>query len=157
VLGPRDDWAIEASGQGSGPAPVGQSGMTFGRARPGAAGGQAFGSRREAIVQSSPAETTSPSPRSLRDHPEFYNALTSNCVTDIVPHARAGHPAAHIGWQILLSGYAARQAYQNGNLDQSMPFEQLEAHSRINEAAVAADKDSDFSTRIRMALPAPAR
>jgi Domain of unknown function (DUF4105) len=94
---------------------------------------------------------------SLRDQPQFYNALTSNCVTEIVPHARAGHPDAHIGWQLLLSGYAARQAYQNGNLDTSMPFEQLEARSHINAAAMAADQDPDFSNRIRIGLPNPAK
>ena len=92
---------------------------------------------------------------SLRDHPEFYNALTSNCITDIVPHARAGHPLAHIGWKTLLSGYAARQAYENGNLDDSMPYEQLEARSHINAAAMAANDDPDFSNRIRVGLPVP--
>jgi Domain of unknown function (DUF4105) len=92
---------------------------------------------------------------SLRQNPEWYNALTTNCVTSIVPHARAGRPTAHYTWQTMLAGYAARQAYDNGNLDDSMPFEQLEARSHINPAAQAADNAPDFSQRIRAGLPVP--
>jgi Domain of unknown function (DUF4105) len=92
----------------------------------------------------------------LSDHPQFYNALTSNCITDVVPHARAGRPSAQVGWQLVLSGYAARQAYENGRIDTSMPYEQLHERSHINDAAMAADQDPDFSTRIRIGLPVPA-
>jgi Domain of unknown function (DUF4105) len=95
---------------------------------------------------------------SLRDHPEFYNTLTTNCVTSIVPHAKAGHPSSHMGWELLLSGYADHQAYYNGVLDDSMPLEELEARSHINAAATAVegDQDPDFSNRIRIGLPVPA-
>ncbi len=93
----------------------------------------------------------------LREHPTFYNALTTNCVTSIIPHARAGRPsAAPLSWELIFSGYVARRAYKNNNLDTSVPFEQLEARSRINDAAIAADDRSDFSTRIRAGLPRPA-
>lgn len=92
----------------------------------------------------------------LHDRPEFYNALTSNCVTSIIPHARAGstHTTARtFSWEILLPGYSARRAYKNGNVNTSMPFEELEARSHINPAAQAADRDPDFSNSIRRNLP----
>jgi hypothetical protein len=92
---------------------------------------------------------------SLRDHPEWYNALTTNCITSIVPHAHAANASAHNSWKTLLSGYAARQAYDNGHLDDSMPFEQLEAKSRINDVAVGAPDDSTFGQVIRKGLPEP--
>jgi hypothetical protein len=92
---------------------------------------------------------------SLRDHPEWYNALTTNCVTSVVPHLRAGRPSAHNSWKTLLSGYAAEQGYENGSLDDSMSFEELHARSRINDAAIAADDAADFSQRIRASLPVP--
>jgi hypothetical protein len=60
-----------------------------------------------------------------------------------------------MSWEILLSGYAARQAYRNGRLDTSMPFEVLEARSRINDAALAAVADPNFSQVIRAGLPNP--
>jgi hypothetical protein len=92
---------------------------------------------------------------SLREQPQWYNALTSNCITSIVPHAQAGRSTAHNSWMTLVSGYAARQAYQNGALDDSIPFEQLEARSRINDVAVSAVNDATFSQTIRLALPKP--
>jgi hypothetical protein len=96
------------------------------------------------------------SANSLKDQPAFYNALTSNCVTSILPHARdAGLPGT-MSWDILASGYAARQAYRNGYLDTSLPFETLEARSRVNDAANAAGNDPDFSKLIRAGLPNPA-
>lgn len=94
----------------------------------------------------------------LHDHPEFYNALTTNCVTSIIPHANAGQPHPNsrtFSWEILLAGHSAHRAYRNGNLDTSMPFEQLEARSHINSAALAADRDADFSNKIRIGLPQP--
>jgi hypothetical protein len=94
----------------------------------------------------------------LHDRPEFYNALTSNCVTSIIPHARAGNPATTAwtcSWEILLPGYSARRAYRNGNIDTSMPFEEVEARSHVNRAAVAAGSSQDFSARIRAGVPRP--
>ena len=92
----------------------------------------------------------------LRDRPAFYNALTTNCVTSIVPHARAGRAeAAPWSWKVILSGHAAQLAYANNSIDTSLPFEQLKAHSHINDAAVAAGDAPDFSTRIRLGLPRP--
>jgi hypothetical protein len=94
----------------------------------------------------------------LFDHPEFYNAMTSNCVTSILPHVRAGDPNTTARWyskEILLPGHSARRAYENGNIDTSMPFEEVEARSHVNRAAQAADRDPDFSNKIRIGLPQP--
>jgi len=92
---------------------------------------------------------------SLRDRPEWYNALTSNCITSVVPHMKAGRSAAHYTWRTFLSGYVAEQAYQNGQLDDSVLFERLQARSHINAAARAAPNDSHFSEVIRAGLPVP--
>ena len=91
----------------------------------------------------------------LARQPEFYNALTSNCVTNIVYISRAINPSARLTWETLLSGHAARQAYRNGRLDTRLPFEELEARSRVNEIAKRADADPDFSRTIRRDLPNP--
>ena len=91
----------------------------------------------------------------LKDRPEFYNALTSNCATNVLEHARDGELPAEMSWDIVLSGYAARQAYRNGRLDTSMPFEALQSRSRINDAALAAGNGPDFSKAIRAGLPNP--
>jgi hypothetical protein len=93
----------------------------------------------------------------LAKEPQFYNALTSNCVTNVVYSIRSINPAASITWETLLSGYAARKAYRNGRLDRRLPFEQLEARSRVNDVAIAAKSDRDFSKVIRIGLPTPNR
>jgi hypothetical protein len=61
-------------------------------------------------------------------------------------------PSAGIG-RHWLSGHAAEYAHDNGQLDPSLPFEELRRRSRINAAAGAADRAHDFSRRIREGLP----
>jgi hypothetical protein len=90
---------------------------------------------------------------SLRDHPQFYNALTDNCITGIVENAKAGHKTAHMQWETFLSGYAPRQMYENGVIDTSIPLDHLTDQSLITPKALAADKDPDFSAKIRVGLP----
>lgn len=92
----------------------------------------------------------------LKDRPAFYNALTDNCATTVVTRVQDAGIPAKMSLDILLSGYAARQAYANGHLDTRLPFEELRRRSHINEAAHAVGNSSDFSTLIRAGLPNPA-
>lgn len=91
----------------------------------------------------------------LRDHPEWYNALTTNCTTDIVPHLSATGEDGRIplDWRILLNGYADRMVYQQGRLAGDLPFDELKLRAHINDAARAADHAPDFSSRIRVGRP----
>jgi hypothetical protein len=91
----------------------------------------------------------------LAKQPEFYNALTSNCVTNVVYNTRTVNPKARITWETLLSGYAAQQAYRNGRLDSRLPFEELEKRCHVNDAALAAGDGPDFSRKIRVGVPIP--
>ena len=89
----------------------------------------------------------------IRDHPRFYNTLTTNCTTMILAHAAVNVGHVPYSWKIILSGYAPEYAYDQGRFDRSLPFEELMRRSHINAAAQAADKDPDFSKRIRAGLP----
>ncbi len=89
----------------------------------------------------------------LRDHPAWYNSLTTNCTTNVLRHTRA-NPGDHAySWKILLSGYAPLYAYERGRLDTSLPFDELKRRSYVNGPAQAADQAPDFSQRIREQLP----
>ena len=89
----------------------------------------------------------------LKDHPAFYNTLTTNCTTTILVHTRV-NPGAHpFNWKVLLSGYAPQYAYELGRLDTSLPFDELRRRSRVDDRAQAADQDPEFSQRIREGLP----
>ncbi len=90
---------------------------------------------------------------SLRERPEFYNTLTTNCTTVILMHTRVNPGSLPYSWKILLSGYAPEYVYGAARLDQSLPFEELKRRSHINAAAQAADQAPDFSRRIRAGLP----
>ncbi|MFH0351375.1 MAG: DUF4105 domain-containing protein [Chromatiales bacterium] len=91
----------------------------------------------------------------LAAHPEFYNAALDNCTTGIrlnVQHIGAAQPW---DYRILVNGLGDQLLYERGNIDTSMPFEQLKAASLIVDKAKAADQAPDFSQRIREGLPQP--
>src|SRR5262249_9069437 len=90
----------------------------------------------------------------LAAKPAFYNALTTNCTTVIRQHAlRVAEGPRPWTWKILANGYLDEAAYDNGNVDTSLPFAELRARSLIDAQAQAADQDPAFSQRIRKDLP----
>jgi Domain of unknown function (DUF4105) len=91
----------------------------------------------------------------LREQPEFYNTLTTNCTTDVWSLVRALSDQFPLDWRVLLSGYFPAYAYDLGSLDTRLPFQDLKARSLINDKAHVADHDPDFSERIRAGLPRP--
>jgi len=93
---------------------------------------------------------------SLKDHPQWYNTLTTNCTSTIWLHSRVNPRHLPYSWKILLSGYVPEYLYEHGKLDTSVPFEELQRRAHINALAQAADQAADFSQRIRAAPPANA-
>jgi hypothetical protein len=94
---------------------------------------------------------------SMKEDPEWYNTLTTNCTTDVVRLIRAYGGKARYTWKVLLSGYAPQYAYDLGALDTRIPFNELRKLSYINPKARALDDDPDFSRKIREGLPRPGR
>jgi len=92
----------------------------------------------------------------LRERPEFYNTLTTNCTTAILMNTRVNPESLPFSWKVLLSGYTPAYVYESGRIDQSLPFEELQRRSLVNAAAQAADRAPDFSRRIRAGLPSAA-
>ena len=90
----------------------------------------------------------------LKDHAEWYNTLTTNCTTNIWLHTRVNPGHLPYSWKILLSGYVPEYLYEQGRLDTSVPFAELQQRSLINPRAVAADDAADFSAQIRAGLAA---
>lgn len=85
----------------------------------------------------------------LREHPRFYNSLTTNCTTTIMTHATVNPGHVPYSWKVLLSGYVPEYLYDLGRLDQSLPFEVLRELAHVNAAARAAGASPDFSRLIR--------
>jgi hypothetical protein len=95
----------------------------------------------------------------LHEHPAFYNALTSNCTTNIRVHTLPfAKSPSRWDWRLLLNGKSDEYAYQYGRLAGDLPFDALKAQAHINDTARAADAAADFSDRIRAGragFPAP--
>lgn len=89
----------------------------------------------------------------LAAEPEWYNALTSNCTSNIRGHTLPYSPDSRWNWRLLINGYVDELAYDKGALDRSLPFAELKRESLINDRARAAGDDADFSHRIREGLP----
>jgi hypothetical protein len=89
----------------------------------------------------------------MRDHPRFYNTLTTNCTTTVLLHSRVNPESPPLSWKVLLSGYVPQHAYELGKLNTTLPFAELERRAWVNERAHAADRDPAFSQRIREGLP----
>ena len=90
----------------------------------------------------------------MRDHPEWYNAITNNCTTNITVHAAAARDALpRWDWRILLNGRSDQMLYERGDLAGDLPYPELKQKALINPAARAANDDPDFSKRIRAGRP----
>ena len=91
----------------------------------------------------------------LNRKPEWYNAVTENCMVGFFQiarqHAVKGRGRWH--WSVILNGYADRRAYENGALDTTLSFEELRERSIVNGRARAAGDAPEFSALIRDGLP----
>jgi hypothetical protein len=89
----------------------------------------------------------------MRDHPRWYNAITTNCTTSI----RDQHPSAERmpwDWRLLLNGKADELMFERHTIATAgLPFAELKQRALINPAAKGANDDPEFSARIRAGVP----
>lgn len=85
----------------------------------------------------------------LAEEPRWYNAMTHNCTTTIRHHVRHVAPGNPFNWRILVNGHLDELGYMRGNIDNTLPFEEVRARADITERARAAGNAPDFSDRIR--------
>jgi hypothetical protein len=92
---------------------------------------------------------------SLHRQPEWYNALTQNCMTGAFQLARNVVPSGtgKWHWSIIFNGFLDRHLYENGAIDRALPFDELKKISHINARALSAGDSPDFSMQIRNGLP----
>jgi hypothetical protein len=88
----------------------------------------------------------------LHTNPEWYNALTNNCTTNIdVSASQAQHRKTVWDWRVLLNGKMDEMLYEHGRLvTGGLPLPALKAQAHINDAAKAADDSPDWSQLIRV-------
>lgn len=93
----------------------------------------------------------------LHDHPQWYNAGTDNCTTNIFSQmAATGHLPSGSSlhdWWILLNGRGPEFLYRGGNFAGNLPFRELMQAAYINPVARTVNDAPDFSRRIRLNRP----
>ncbi|MCP3104990.1 DUF4105 domain-containing protein [Myxococcus sp. K15C18031901] len=86
----------------------------------------------------------------LHAHPEFYDSLDNNCTTNLVRHfEKVSAVKVPYDHRTLLPAFSDALAYELGLIDTDAPLEVVRARYRINERAMAAANQADFSRRIR--------
>lgn len=93
----------------------------------------------------------------LHEHPQWYNALTSNCTTNLYDDVAAANGSGQKPWTVNLhlplNGKDDEKGYKKGALAGNLPFLELQKRALINPAAQAADQSPDFSYLIRKGRP----
>jgi hypothetical protein len=89
--------------------------------------------------------------------PAFYNAATGNCTTTIRTNLQHMGVTMPFDWRFLVNGYLNEFLYEYGIVDTSRPLAELTRASQIDARAKAADRDPDFSRRIREGMVVPVR
>ena len=91
----------------------------------------------------------------LRESPAWYHAATHNCTTTIRHHVRHVARGGSFDYRILVNGSLDELGYERGNVDTSLPFEELRQRSDITARAISAGDSQEFSKLIRVDLPNP--
>lgn len=91
---------------------------------------------------------------SLRHRPEWYNALTDNCTTNIRLHGDAVQGGkSPFDWRILLNGRLDELLVAHGAFASDLPLAEMKPLCHINSKAIATAPAEDFSAAIRRGLP----
>ena len=88
----------------------------------------------------------------LHNKPEWYNAVTNNCTTNIdVSASQAQGRSTVWDWRVLLNGKMDEMLYEHDRLvTGGLPLPALKAQAHINAAGIAADDSSQWSQLIRV-------
>lgn len=86
----------------------------------------------------------------LVSQPEFYNTLTHNCTSGLLPSVCKGVRVAHYNPAILLNGFIDRRMFRLGGLEhkEGESFEDLKARARI-PYDISKDEPGLYSRKIR--------
>jgi len=84
----------------------------------------------------------------LYETPQWYNGLWPNCKKTFyrLPQSRW-----RFDWRVLANGWLDKALYENGRLDQTLPFQELRRIAMLKDIANSAP-ESGFGDHIRLEL-----
>ncbi|RIL11840.1 MAG: hypothetical protein DCC75_01540 [Proteobacteria bacterium] len=89
----------------------------------------------------------------LKEAPEFYNTMTTNCSTSVLLCTSAFPNKIPVTWQVFVSGFFPEYLYGLGTLDKNYSLEDLKGLGHVNQRSVQAGYADDYSLRIRAGVP----
>lgn len=90
----------------------------------------------------------------LEKTPRFYNVLTANCTTAIRSQLHHVHKQAIPDYRLLLNGKLDEMFAEHGLFAvRNIPLSQLKDRGHVDERALEAQDDPDFSKKIRQGVP----
>lgn len=85
----------------------------------------------------------------LHQRPRFYNLLTDNCTTGLVPLVQSIHPIKRFDWRYLLNAYSVLHAYDDGWIDNSLSPQDALKRYHVNQYVEGHPECAGYSQRIR--------
>lgn len=85
----------------------------------------------------------------LAAHPEYYNMITQNCTTSLLPHRARVRPWRLKDIRVLLNGRIDEMMYENGAIDTDLPLEEARQLFTVKPGPVDPGSSEEYSKRIR--------
>jgi hypothetical protein len=85
----------------------------------------------------------------LAAHPEYYNMITQNCTTSLLPHRAKVRPWRYGDLRVLLNGRFDELIYEHGAIDTDLPLEEARRKFIVKPGPVDPGSSVQYSERIR--------
>jgi hypothetical protein len=85
----------------------------------------------------------------LAAHPEYYNMLTQNCTTSLLPHRAKVRPWRYGDLRVLLNGRFDELLFEHGAVDTDLPLEEARRRFTVKPGPVDPGSSIEYSQRIR--------
>ena len=85
----------------------------------------------------------------LAAHPEYYNMITQNCTTSLLPHRAQIRPERYGDLRVLLNGRFDELLYERGAIATDLPLDEARRLFTVKPGPVDPGTSIDYSRRIR--------
>lgn len=86
----------------------------------------------------------------LNQNPGYYNLITQNCTTGLVPFVESIYPTEpRFSWRYLLNANTARMSYEDGHIASPLSFERTVEVCHVNQYVEDHPECEGYSQRIR--------
>ena len=85
----------------------------------------------------------------LHEKPQFYNTITENCMTSLLPDFLEYRKSKGFDIRLLANGLSDQMAYENGMISSDLSFDEMKRRYYINQYVGTYSDATDYSRLIR--------